>query len=123
MEGAEETEGRGNWCPIFSSGSISFILLPGSRDSAWSRAIRPKDGNKHDLNNPRLTAPDDRQENYPLGKGASEHVTRGIGGVGGTLVTQGALDVLSLTQALSSEQKRCRQQGEKRQKTEPQVKP
>lgn len=38
----------------------------------------PQDGNKHDLNNPRLTAPEDRQENYPLEKGTSEHVTRGI---------------------------------------------
>lgn len=38
----------------------------------------PQDGNKQDLNNPRLTDPEDRQENYPLGKRTSEHITRGI---------------------------------------------
>lgn len=62
-----------------SSGSLSVIFsfqaletVPGAELSG------PQDGNKHDLNNPRLAAREDRQENYPLGKGTSEHVTRGI---------------------------------------------
>lgn len=84
---------RKNRYPLFSELQVlaPFLLFSfqALETAPGAELSGPQDGNKHDLNNPRLTAPEDRQENYPLGKGTSEPVTRGIGG---TSVTQGALE-------------------------------
>lgn len=66
----QQAASSGSFAVIFSFQALETV--PGAE------LCGPQDGNKHDLNNPRLAAGEDRQENYPLGKGTSEHVTRGI---------------------------------------------
>lgn len=84
-KGAEGTvRGERNWWPL--QDMASFKLWPlfcnfscqALETVPGAELYGPQDGNKHDLNNPSLTAMEGRQENYRFGKGTSKHVTRGI---------------------------------------------
>lgn len=98
-------------CPLFSELQVPapFLLfsfqaletVPGAELSG------PRDGNKHDLNNPRLTAPGGQTGKLPPWK---RHIRACHKRHWGYISDSGCPGVLSLTQALGSELERCRQQ-------------